>query len=103
MTRKGMLSLISSVFDSLGFVAPHTLKGKRILQLLCQDEIGWGEIAPDDIIREWHLWCKTLQSLEHYKINRCYKPNAFGKVKQICLHHFSDASQEWYEQVSYLG
>ena len=93
MTGRGMLLLISSAFDLLGFVAPHTLKGKRILQLLCQDEIGWGEIAPDDIIREWHLWCKTLQSLEHYKISS-YKPSGFGKVKQICLHHFSDASQE---------
>ena len=47
-------------------------------------------------------WCKTFHSLEHYKINRCYKPNGFGKVKQISLHHFSDASQEGYGQVSYL-
>ena len=36
-------------------------------------------------------WCKTFHSLEHYKINRCYKSNGFGKVKQISLHHFSDA------------
>ena len=101
-TRRGMLSIISSIFDPLGFVAPHALTGKRILQLLCQDEIGWDEIAPDDITREWQLWCKTLHSLEHYKISRCYKPRGFGKVKQIWLLHFSDASQERYGQVSYL-
>ena len=76
-----MLSIISSVFDPLGFVAPHTLRGKRIL--LYQDEIDSDEIAPNDIIREWQLWCKTLHSLEHYKISRCYKPSGFGKVKQI--------------------
>ena len=35
MTRRGMLSIISSIFDILGFVAPHILRGKRILQLLC--------------------------------------------------------------------
>ena len=58
MTRRGMLSIISSIFDRLGFVAPHALTGKKILQLLCQDEI-----APDDITREWQLWCKTLHSL----------------------------------------
>ena len=102
MTRRGMLSLISSIFDPLGFVAPQTLRGKRILQLLCQDEIGWDEIAPNDIIREWQLWCETLHSLEHYKISRYYRPSGFGKVKQIWLYHFSDASQERYEQVSYL-
>ena len=101
MTRRGMLSLVSSIFVPLGFVAPYTLRGKRILQLLCQYEIGWDEIVPDDIIREWQLWCKTLHSLEHYKI-RYYEPSGFGKVKQIWLHHFSDASQEGYWQVSYL-
>ena len=102
MTRRGILSIISSIFDPLGFVAPHILGGKRIVQLLCQDEIGWDEVASDDIIREWQLWCKTLYRLELYKISRCYKPSGFGKVKQIWLHHCSDASQEGYEQVSYL-
>ena len=33
-TRRGILSLINSIFDPLGCVAPHTLRGKRILQLL---------------------------------------------------------------------
>ena len=47
MARRGMLSIISSIFDPLGFVAPHTQRGKRILQ-----QIGWDEIAPDDITRE---------------------------------------------------
>ena len=69
---------------------------------LMKDEIGWDEIAPDDIIREWQLWCKALHCLEHYKFSRCYNPSGFGKVKQIWLHHFSDASQEGYGQVSYL-
>ena len=52
LTRRGMLSLISSIFDPLGLVAPHALRGKRILQLLCQDQIGWDEVSPDDIIRK---------------------------------------------------
>ena len=53
--RSGILSLISSIFNPLRLVAPHTLRGKRILQQLCQDEIDWDEIAPDDIIRECKL------------------------------------------------
>ena len=55
MKRSGILSLISSIFNPLRLVAPHTLRGKRILQQLCQDEIDWDEIAPDDIIRECKL------------------------------------------------
>ena len=40
MTPRGMLSTVSSIYDPLGFVAPFILEGKRLLQLLCQDEIG---------------------------------------------------------------
>ena len=54
-----------------------------MLPLLCKDKIGWYEIAPDDIIVEWQLWCKTLHSLEHYKLSKYYKPSEFGKVNQI--------------------
>ena len=93
---------MSSLFDSLEFVAPHILRNKKMLPLLCKDKIGWDEIAPDDIIVEWQLWCKTLHSLEHYKLSKYYKPIEFGKVNQIWLHHFSDVSQEGHEQVSYL-
>ena len=35
-------------------------------------------------------------------IKRCYKPIGFGKVKEFWIHHFSDASEEGYGQVSFL-
>ena len=34
MARRGKLAIISSIFDPFGFVAPYTLRCKRILQLL---------------------------------------------------------------------
>ena len=40
MTRRGMLSMISSIYNPRVFVTPYTLKGKKLLQQLCQDEIG---------------------------------------------------------------
>ena len=39
---------------------------------------------------------------EGHEINRCFKPSTFGKVNEFRLHHFSDASEEGYGQVSYL-
>ena len=40
--------------------------------------------------------------LEEMRIRRCYKPNDFGELKTIEVHHFSDASVDGYGQCSYL-
>ena len=61
MTRRKMLSIVSSIYNPLGFVVPFVLKSKRLLQLLCQDEIGWDERVDDSIINEWLIWKKNLK------------------------------------------
>ena len=35
-TRRGTLSIISSIFDPLGFVAPFVLPAKKLLQSSCR-------------------------------------------------------------------
>lgn len=37
MTKKGILAVVSSIYDPLGFASPFLLHGKRILQSLCKD------------------------------------------------------------------
>ena len=36
-TRRGLLSIPCSVYDPLGLGAPFMLKGKQIIQQLCQE------------------------------------------------------------------
>ena len=50
MIRRGMLYIFSSIYEKLGFGEPFILKDKRLLQLLCEDEIGWNEREDDSII-----------------------------------------------------
>ena len=40
-TRRGILSVIYSMFDPLGFIAPFTMKAKLLLQMLSRMKIGW--------------------------------------------------------------
>ena len=47
-------------------------------------------------------WRAELPLLEMLKVPTCYKPEDFGEVKTVELHHFSDASQNSYRQCSYL-
>ena len=42
-TRRGILSIASSLYDPLGFVAPFVLPAKILLQKLCRDGQGWDE------------------------------------------------------------
>ena len=39
-TRRGMLSIVGSIFDPLGLVSPVVLEGRRIIQELCLDGLG---------------------------------------------------------------
>ena len=96
MIQRGMSYIVSSIYEKLGFGAPFILKDKRLLQLLCEDEIGWDETIDDSIISEWLMLLKSLKYLEGHEINRCFKPSGFGKIKDFWLHHFPDASEEGY-------
>ncbi|XP_063959911.1 uncharacterized protein LOC135155123 [Lytechinus pictus] len=101
-SRRGVLSTISSIYDPSGFLGPVVLKGKRILQAMCKMNMDWDESMTDEQRSEWEKWLLDLQHLGDLQLKRCYKPSRFGKVKQVEVHHFSDASQDGYGQCSYL-
>ncbi len=101
-SRRGILSMVSSVYDPLGFLAPFMLKAKRILQELCKLQLGWDEKVPEKFWKQWCLWLEDLQKLADFKVDRCVKPPGFGMVQSTQLHHFADASESGYGTVSYL-
>ena len=101
-TRRGILSIISSVYDPLGFVAPFILPAKIILQDLCKKKLGWDDKIPEEVINRWKAWLESLPLLERFCTERCCKPTNFEEVTSCQLHYFSDASQLAYGAVSYL-
>ena len=46
-TRRGVLSVVSSMYDALRFVAPIILPAKSLLQSLCKQKYGWDEEISD--------------------------------------------------------
>lgn len=101
-TRRGMLSIISSVYDPIGFASPFTLKAKMMLQSLCQAQMGWDEEIVGADLASWNKWLDELPSLEQLKVDRCLKPPNFGAVISHEIHTFSDASEKGYGAASYL-
>ena len=83
MTRRGILSLVSSLFDPLGFIAPYVMKAKLLLQDLSRRKLGWDtEIEEQDKV-QWSLWLEDLLKLEEIQVDRCIKPKNFAEIKNI--------------------
>ena len=92
-TRRGVLSIISSIYDPLGFVSPLILRAKLILQNLCRKKLNWDEEIPAAELTEWRRWLTELPTIKQLSIDRCRKPEMFEDVAENELHHFSDASK----------
>ena len=101
-TRRGILSIVSSVYDPLGFVAPFILKAKLILQDLCRNQFSWDDPISEDNLKCWQAWLQELPRLEQLEIDRCFKPSDSEEITSYQLHHFSDASQQGFGAVTYL-
>ncbi|KAK7886828.1 hypothetical protein WMY93_026449 [Mugilogobius chulae] len=102
LTRRGLLSYLSSMYDPLGFIAPISLPGKILLQELCRRKCGWDSELPPDIQQRWTKWFRDLPKLSEFKVGRCIKPCQFKSPVKAQMHHFSDASENGYGAVSYL-
>ena len=102
LSRRGILSTISSAYDPFGIVSPVILTGKQILQDLCHPKLDWDDPVSDEITTRWKRWHIELPLLEKVKLNRCVKPPGFGTPLQTEVHSFLDASESGVGQVSYL-
>ncbi|XP_060592844.1 uncharacterized protein LOC132747468 [Ruditapes philippinarum] len=102
VTRRGMLSIVSAIFDPIGLLAPVTLRAKAIVQSLCRRKFGWDEAIPQIDHDEWQRWISNLPCLENVRISRCFQPKYFSTLKNIQLHVFSDGSETGYGACAYL-
>lgn len=102
LTRRGILSMVCSIYDPLGFLTPFTLTAKLLLQQLCKVNIGWDEEVPRNIHDEWSKWSAGFPLISKFKVQRCFKMTGFGPVTHAQLHHFADASDQGFGTASYL-
>ena len=65
-----MLSLIASVFDPLGLVAPAVLKGKTVFQKATQLGVGWDDRLLTELLEEFDQWHQRLFELEKLRPKR---------------------------------
>ena len=100
-TRRQLLSIIASLFDPLGFLAPFLVRAKILLQRIWQLGLTWGEPLPQDLLEEWKLWEAEMLMLKEFSVPRFYR-QVDEYPEDIDVHIFGDASELAFCSVGYL-
>ena len=85
LTRRGILSVVSSMYDPLGFVAPIILPAKSLLQSLCKQKYGWDEEISQADSTVWQEWLKMWISDQTF-------PHPFSDLalsQKLCYHYLN--------------
>ena len=96
------MSVISTVYDPVGYLEPFTVQLKILFQKICKLNIDWDD-SIGELIVEWKKICENLKRCEEIVIKRCYFVyDLCDPIKEIYLHRFSDALQSAYAACIYL-
>ena len=109
-TKRGVLSVINSLYDPLGIASPVSLAGRLLQRQVLPSKknintelmnLGWDDELPSQYLESWNCWKKSLSSLNALKIPRSYIPPTFNSPNRE-LFVFSDASNSAIGYVIYM-
>jgi hypothetical protein len=100
VTKRRVLSTISSIFDPTGLLGPVIVSHKIFMQQLWLQQIGWDEELPHDLQETWKKLCRQLPVLNNISIPRPVKIK--GEITTIQIHGFSDASERAFGACVYI-
>ena len=101
VTKRGILSTTSALFDPLGFLSPFILKAKVLLQELWRLNYEWDEEIEDKMKIHWEKWLEGAKKVSNIKLNRQYIRDD-RPISHVQLHVFCDASEIAYGCVAYI-
>ena len=103
LAKRVILSIISSIYVPLGCTSPFVLERKQLLQSLCHQDMQWDETDDEELEKQWIKWEMKLKYIESLQIPRRLKQPAFGRITEINIHHFSEASEHGDGQYSCIN
>ena len=102
LTKRLVLSLISRLFDPLGFLTPFTITVKCIFQEIWKLDLGWDVILPETIQESVRKWLEDLDTIKTMNIPRRFSGSLWSETVQFQLHGFGDASEKAYGACVYV-
>ena len=102
ITKRVVLSLVSRLFDPLGYLNPYAVLAKVIFQDLWKIGVGWDVPVPESIQAAFTAWIDDLHLVRSWEIPRRYVELPWRDVSQMQLHAFGDSSERAYGACVYL-
>ena len=68
LTRRGIVSTVSSKYDPLGILSSFILVGKQILQDMCRENYNWDTEVSDGSKERWKTWKRDAQKLDQFSV-----------------------------------
>ena len=100
VTQRIVLSLVSSVYDPIGLVAPYTVKARLLLKDIWRlSGQQWDDDLPPEVVTKFLERSEELPGLSDIVIPRAYFQ---GKVETLELHLFGDSSRNVFSAVAFL-
>ena len=97
LTKRQVVSIVSSVFDPLGLVSPLWIKGKIFIQSLWKENFSWDAPLPENYCIEFKNICFSLSQVSTIEFPR------FAIIPgNSHLHIFVDASKQAYGLAVYV-
>eukprot|EP00794_Sanderia_malayensis_P005099 gene5099-biopygen4160 len=103
VTRRGLLSCLSSVLDPLGLAGRVIWKARLIFQSICARGLDWNEELPAEEQAQFHSWLRSVQEKKHLAVPRRVLSAATESIaNEMVLHVFCDASKLGYCAAAYI-
>ena len=102
VTKRLALSLISRLFDPMGFLNPFVIRAKILFQTIWRQGLSWDELLPNDLQQQFRKWLLDLSVLRQWAIPRRFFSINWSQNPKLTVHGFGDASESAYGACIYL-
>ncbi|XP_075241573.1 uncharacterized protein LOC142336550 [Convolutriloba macropyga] len=100
-TKREIVSEVTRLFDSLGWLSPTTIQFKSFVQLLWMDRLGWDDALSKVLQQQYSRFRVQLRELENITLPR--KVVSISPASpDVELYVFCDASTTAYAAVVYI-
>ncbi|KAL0840413.1 hypothetical protein ABMA28_015670 [Loxostege sticticalis] len=99
VTKRVILSRVSSIFDPLGLLSPCLILAKCFIQRLWVDGSDWDQPISESLLNDWFTFYNKLQYLKQIQIPRVVTISKYVTFK---LHGFADSSTQAYGAAIYV-